>query len=250
MGFKEFTKTTITYQMPSSPSFVIQSEIKYNSNPYTGQCWSYEQATNSPPENVGFQQRDKTVVDYMFGAAKYPSGLVAGSGWDRMYETANVMATMWNGTIYNQKKVVDADKGTFVDILDDDGNPIPMPQTAPSIDPFTSTGHFDWETACKYYLIAMAFGMVDSLGKNLTLRSWNAANRNQGLWYTSFYDMDTALGINNAGLQEIKSNVDVDYWYNEVDEISGATDAKRLKNDYPDNSEGISKYEMYCSRLW
>ena len=52
----------------------------------------------------------------------------------------------------------------------------------------------DYETAVYYYTICMAFGLVDSVQKNLNIKSWNG--RTFGLY---FYDMDTALGTSNSG---------------------------------------------------
>jgi hypothetical protein len=45
-----------------------------------------------------------------------------------------------------------------------------------------------------YYVLAIIFGMVDSMCKNLTLRSWGGTR-----WWTCFYDMDTAFKMDNSG---------------------------------------------------
>jgi hypothetical protein len=54
--------------------------------------------------------------------------------------------------------------------------------------------YLNWRNACSYFMIAIVFGMVDSLCKNLTLRSWGTL-----VWYLCFYDMDTAFSLDNAG---------------------------------------------------
>ena len=41
-----------------------------------------------------------------------------------------------------------------------------------------SEGYMNWKNANGYFVLAMAFGMIDSLGKNLTLRTWNAQLNN------------------------------------------------------------------------
>jgi hypothetical protein len=41
----------------------------------------------------------------------------------------------------------------------------------------------------------MAFGLLDSVQKNLNIKSWNGGKT----FYLAFYDMDTCLGINNDG---------------------------------------------------
>lgn len=50
-----------------------------------------------------------------------------------------------------------------------------------------------------YYIICYAFGMVDSLGKNMTITTWGAGKDGNPLWYPMFYDMDTAFGFTNNG---------------------------------------------------
>lgn len=49
-----------------------------------------------------------------------------------------------------------------------------------------------------YYLICYVFGGIDSLGKNMTLSSWDATPTS-GIWYPMFYDMDTFFGFDNKG---------------------------------------------------
>ena len=53
-----------------------------------------------------------------------------------------------------------------------------------------------------YFIMAYALGMVDSLGKNMTLATWDGK-----VWYPVFYDMDTQLGFNNAGALTHKSDI-------------------------------------------
>lgn len=58
-----------------------------------------------------------------------------------------------------------------------------------------------------YYVIAMLFGLVDSLGKNMQLKFWSS---NCDYWSPTFYDMDTALGISNTGEVSVPPTV-LDY---------------------------------------
>ena len=41
--------------------------------------------------------------------------------------------------------------------------------------------------------------MVDSVCKNMTLRSWGSL-----VQYLAFYDMDTAFGLNNSGQDKVE----------------------------------------------
>ena len=58
----------------------------------------------------------------------------------------------------------------------------------------------DYPSLVYYYTTCMALGLVDSVEKNLNIKTWSAAengtNSKCGLF---FYDMDTALGKDNAG---------------------------------------------------
>lgn len=57
--------------------------------------------------------------------------------------------------------------------------------------------YIDIESAVKYYVVCMAFAMVDSVQKNLTIKCPDTKIKNT--WYPEFYDMDTAFGISNSG---------------------------------------------------
>ena len=52
----------------------------------------------------------------------------------------------------------------------------------------------DYQSLVEYYVICMVFGLIDSVQKNLTIKTWG--NRK---FYFAFYDMDTCLGIDNNG---------------------------------------------------
>ena len=58
--------------------------------------------------------------------------------------------------------------------------------------------HFNKNYLLDYYIICYVFGGIDSLGKNMTLASWNAT-ATSGIWYPMFYDMDTFFGFDNKG---------------------------------------------------
>lgn len=85
----------------------------------------------------------------------------------------------------------------------------------------------DLVSLSEYYLIVMAFAMVDSVKKNLNVRAWATsldAKTIAEIWYIVFYDMDTALGINNGG-GKISFFAFSDYWNSIINK-----DAKTGKN--------------------
>lgn len=46
----------------------------------------------------------------------------------------------------------------------------------------------------KYYMIALMFGLIDNLDKNISFRLFGNSKV-----LADFYDMDTALGLDNTG---------------------------------------------------
>lgn len=51
------------------------------------------------------------------------------------------------------------------------------------------------QSAVEYYTICMAFGLVDSVQKNLNIKTFDAGTS----FVIAFYDMDTCLGVDNNG---------------------------------------------------
>ena len=56
-----------------------------------------------------------------------------------------------------------------------------------------------------YYVLTMILLMMDSRAKNMMLASWD-----QKIWYPIFYDMDTALGVNNTGFNKFAYDTEDD----------------------------------------
>lgn len=86
-----------------------------------------------------------------------------------------------------------------------------------------SYARLDYVSLVEYYTICMAFGLVDSVQKNLNVKTWTL-NKKERLetdveeknlirsrFYISFYDMDTCLGINNDS-QDTTTFCFSDYW--------------------------------------
>ena len=65
--------------------------------------------------------------------------------------------------------------------------------------------YFNLEYLLRYYLNVLVFGLVDSLGKNAKLTSFDS-----GLtWYFQFYDADTSIGLNNSGFLLFESDIEM-----------------------------------------
>lgn len=63
--------------------------------------------------------------------------------------------------------------------------------------------YFNKEYTLKYYLLVITMGMVDNLGKNMMLNTWDGQ-----IWYPCFYDLDTCLALDNTGY--LKFDVDIE----------------------------------------
>lgn len=74
----------------------------------------------------------------------------------------------------------------------------------------------DYKSLSEYYVICMALGLLDSVMKNMNLKTWNNKT-----YYTAFYDMDTSLGKDNAGIDSDYTCFS-DYWKPVIEGEEGA----------------------------
>jgi hypothetical protein len=90
------------------------------------------------------------------------------------------------------------------------------------------TPYLDLRSTVEYYVICMAFGMVDSVLKNLELKAWNSKKI-----FPAFYDMDTALGVDNNG-RNVSFFAFSDYWENSTTDLGNGTVKANGVEIYPD----------------
>ena len=90
----------------------------------------------------------------------------------------------------------------------------------------------NYTSAAEYYTICMAFGMVDSVLKNMNLK--NFRSESEGYQFNcAFYDMDCALEEANDGQEKISYLAATDFWYSEVlDEKTNKIGQIKKRNDY------------------
>lgn len=99
---------------------------------------------------------------------------------------------------------------------------------------------FSIRNAYSYFLVCVMFGLVDSLGKNMTIRCYDISGTKK--WYIAFYDMDTANALDNTALESVAKTAYLDTYSNNPN-----TDVNSLvitKN----SAEG--GYDTYSSRMW
>lgn len=69
--------------------------------------------------------------------------------------------------------------------------------------------YFNKQYTFRYFLLVMALGMVDNLGKNMMLDTWDGQ-----IFYPRFYDMDTICSFNNSGVITFDTDIEMaqGYW--------------------------------------
>lgn len=98
------------------------------------------------------------------------------------------------------------------------------------------------KNAAFYYVVALLFGLTDSFGKNLQMKSWRSAGGND-LWSPTFYDMDTALGLGNKGLENVPSTLLDFHIYN--------TPNNNCYTIYGDHESAENEItSVYSNKLW
>ena len=108
------------------------------------------------------------------------------------------------------------------------------------------TNRLNIRNAYSYFVVCVAFGLVDSLGKNMTLRSWNVGgsltDENMNKWWPCFYDMDTGNGLSNTGEENVPKTAYLDTFSNA--KVEGVNSLVITSN----SAEG--GYDTYSARLW
>ena len=187
-----------------------------------------------------WSQYNKAVVQ-SYGEFKYPSVGADHAIWNKLCELFEYAATSPIDS-YNGDAVTTFD-GIKPWTIDELGHYTqtstePIGQQADNYE-YLAERIETWNAAV-YYVIANAFGMSDSLGKNMVLRTWDGGNS----WWTAFYDMDTALALVNNGAEDNPVTMAVDRIHTETDPTTQRTITGITYHD--ENS----KYAAYLSKLW
>ena len=206
------------------------------------QIFSYEfgaSADDNTLEHQTWTQADISVLkhygDFNFNGEQIGENAPE-SMWKALSSLFNITATMYGKDLSSWdltgKYVYTYQNGAFLKTNNR------YPETADNMSVFND--YISVNNAVAYFIIASAFGMIDSLGKNLTIRTWDGGKK----WWTCFYDMDTALGLSNEGAENIPEDVFVDRFKN-VTEAGKETVMEILYHTKED-----SGYNAYYSKLW
>jgi hypothetical protein len=108
----------------------------------------------------------------------------------------------------------------------------------------------NYTSAAEYYTICMAFGMVDSVLKNMNLKNFRSMEEGPN-FYCAFYDMDCALEEANDGEEKISYLAATDYWYSPTNPNNPNKIGEILKkNDYWDSVNGGKGFDFTSSYLF
>lgn len=110
----------------------------------------------------------------------------------------------------------------------------------------------NFQSVSEYYTICMVLGLVDSVMKNLNIKTWSGKNPDGATWVTAFYDMDTCLGINNSG-GKISYFAFSDYWDGQLKKTQDGVDYPNNVNIYRDFSPstlGSNGFDVPSSYLF
>lgn len=225
LGMRKMNSYTAPNKVPG-----LVTEYSYTEYP---QMYGFEVQENDS-EYRNFSQGQRTVLEYMFNTPVYPQDT------SRREEAFTALGTAVN-VLANMTKT-----------------PVPIVEYDSTLGKYTQTGKnytynsltytydifnatIDWDTACKYFVLCILFGMTDSINKNLTLRTWNKI-----LWYLCYYDMDDALGLNNRSAEAITYDAHINLYLNATSD--GVTQS--IVTPIDASSAGQAQYGVYYSRLW
>lgn len=150
----------------------------------------------------------------------------------RQYEgNGNVYTPSTNQTLYNELNTE----------IQSDSIPNSLIKTIKQYS--EESGHYpylDYRSLVEYYTICMTMGLVDSVQKNLNIKTWtakqtNSKNELDPTFYIAFYDMDTCLGIDNGG-NDVSYFAFSDYWkstYTEDGDVVIPNIVKVYRDFYP-----------------
>lgn len=214
------------------------------------EIFSYEFDASADDNNIEHQawtQSDKTVLQY-YGNFNFNGSNIGAEApdyiWNKLSELFEITATMkvspseLFGGKYKYEVITKVTPESTIYEFKRKENEAPYEVTTDNLADFNK--YMSVKNAAAYFIIASAFGMIDSLGKNLTLRTWDGGKK----WWTCFYDMDTALGLSNEGDENIDSNVFID----DYETITPENGLSYLQT-YKHVNVGVG-YKSYGSKLW
>lgn len=183
-----------------------------------------------------FMQDDLSVIKHV-GEFKYNGGnwleptaaVTDDNVWKSLQELFSLFAQMTTSTI--KKYVWNDTSGGYEETAGEYPAQSSWSTLAAELDT-----KFSIKNAYSYFLTCIKHGLVDSLGKNLTLVRIN------GKWWIRFYDMDTANALDNVSLESVAKTAYLDTFSNNK---TSAVNSLVITKNAADGG-----YDTYSSRMW
>lgn len=216
--------------------------------------YSFEFGSDADINNLDYPtwSQDHMSIIQRIGAFKYNGNLgtsEAPSSNANIWFALQKLFTATSNIVphYHKYQYSQTDNG-YKEIFDIDGN---QPSYNGDLNTYCDNliTHLSIKNSIAYFVIVNAFGMVDSLGKNFTLRTWNASS-DSVKWYPCFYDMDTALGITNSGLENVLPTVYIDKYENQNDKTYNTLQIIRNSPPSSEETQNGSTFGAYNLKLW
>lgn len=99
---------------------------------------------------------------------------------------------------------------------------------------------FSIRNAFSYLLVCVKYGLIDSLGKNMTIVCYDINGSKK--WFIRFYDMDTANGLDNVALESVAKTAWLDKFSN--------NDKNNVNSLVITKNAVDGGYDTYSSRMW
>ena len=190
--------------------------------------------------------REDDMITSMVDSNIDDSGKIAyGGNCINRYEQCKIPDTIWQMKYENDKVIWIKDddlsknvnevslKKLITRFIDENGSP--------------NKPLLNYTSASEYYTICMAFGMVDSVLKNMNLKNFEDINNPH--FYCAFYDMDCALEEDNSGVESVSYLAATDYWESPLDTKTNKVGTIVKKNDYWDRIKGGQGFDFTSSYL-
>lgn len=235
LGLKTLTSYTEDSDLPEDrPVIVTEYTATAPDNVY-----SMEVSDNFGKTEELFTQADTTITDLIMDCRYTPtSDMDANKAITNTLFTAMCKADTTNQSGY-ARKMYSSTTNSFVDIVDDQGNVLQWTSGTTEGLEDTMRQYMDTDALRKYFVLAMTFGLVDSVCKNMVFRTWDGT-----LWFPAFYDMDTAFKMDNRGSDTIPYDAFPHRFFNELNTYTEATGVEKFpaSNRTPADENDTWKY--------
>lgn len=187
-----------------------------------------------------FMQDDLSIIKHV-GEFKYnggnwlePSAAVTDDNiWRALQELFSIFAQMTSSTV--KKYIWNETSGGYEETAGEYPAQSSWSTLAAELDT-----KFSIKNAYSYLLTCVKYGLVDSLGKNLTLVCYDVGGANK--WFIRFYDMDTGNGLDNVALESVAKTAWLDTFSN--------NDNNNVNSLVITKNAADGGYDTYSSRMW